>query len=1463
MLRRVVAFKTLFGCPCASIGTTFCVANQTQPFSSNYNDSNRHKTQSYYSNRSGAQHQHAVKSSSGSMARTLTYKEGKEFKEAASTTHRKSYDTNSGEGECERNDQTDNYEKMIQFRNVKNQHKDFIRPKSQRPSFKNTMAQSNAKTIIQAPMNELEGGNRPLQEGHVSLDDGETDVTKIYSNDEVHHLVEGSDTKKGALRVSTNKIDDDILNLLETPEERAGIALSERTFETHGDAIVANKSRSEDKLTVCSQDAECIDTEDETDSFASLRQQPFFSELLRCVEKNMMRYRKEIRQTNRYSRELINDCVRPLLQLTDFPFTAHKLTELTNCINPIILRRSLADYSACKRLHIYRSEDTELLLDWSIEDFLRRRYESIHLSWERVDVVYRRFGWNSEMISDRDCLLYFAEFSEFVELAELEMTVNGKPRAILILDPVAQAEKRPIPSSKLLIRRRPSADVEPSVTESVRLMGVPAMANKTVQDYKGYRQYPHNRESVSGMFEAVEKAAEEVEGDEATKFSHAIDSVPHLKQAIQPIGRVVREFSIGKVVSTDKTQQQSVIRHQEGPTDGVDDEQASDQRGSSLNASPDTYDSELHESLSNAYHKNKVEVTMLRRRLLNTSNPDEVAEIQARLMNSRKELNRLIDQLRHMRQLKQALKQEQDNNKMNENVASKDGSTGLSASSGQPNFPEAPEHDFSKNASAAEDIEDDDDIDISKELKEFEAEVSASVMNATTTIPKGEGNKSAEASAEHKNWNRRAVTTIEEGDNDQESRDLQDSTENDISNTVGSEEETENHWCSAHEMSAEAEEEASCEASHKPPTSLPSSFTHSESKVNYNQMSATSHSEELLQLCEEVSSAANNAREELKEILRQKSLQEAAMARQVQAATNKVSTLEERLSELRSSYQKACETEAQEAAAAKAKAAEEELRRQREIRQAELARQREQARLAQLEAQKALDQQKAAEEAVLAAERQLQEVRARFGLTKQGTDVSENAQEAEAFTSGPTDVEKSIQPPNVSGISMTRATTASEPSSNTKEADISVPASGSGSFFMCTPEQYDGMQLAAARLRIEVASLEKQMEQEGEEDDETLMTVLAASRADLEELDSCISSVQMHASWAAERDAKREREIRAKDADSTMESREIQNKIAQKRFEISLFERRLHHATERSVINKLEQGIIEARRQISRLRMEQDRLRRNGENEFGLPPSISIARALEDEVKGDAEGVEEGGDLSASECPEASSGGASDNGKDAAGELDDEVDSAVQETSAAQGIDDEAESDLDPVAAFDSQNFEHEVKDRPTAKAPAEERPKPATTWGNPLIDADPETQRLHLRLESMLRDIQHLQDNISHQESSSSYDEDEAEAVLLEMRRKLSELLRLRDDVQRRLVEATSGGKGRQDSHSNSATRDAPHTPPEPPLVASRMTSSIVSSGFKTPSIPIPHLQSERIRIASATKKLQRSTLKGKGRKH
>ncbi|EPY17236.1 hypothetical protein STCU_10739 [Strigomonas culicis] len=167
---------------------------------------------------------------------------------------------------------------------------------------------------------------------------------------------------------------DDVLRALEIPEEGDDdeVPSSYKASEEDERTLV----RAEDNKNRVAAMEEEDEAEEEGDaSMKVVREHPFFKDLVTRLNKDMIRFRKDIRVSGRYNAEVINTCVRPLLQLTDYPFTAVQIAHLANAINPAVLKSSLSDLHACRRLHLYRSRDTELLLDWSVEDFLRRRYE--------------------------------------------------------------------------------------------------------------------------------------------------------------------------------------------------------------------------------------------------------------------------------------------------------------------------------------------------------------------------------------------------------------------------------------------------------------------------------------------------------------------------------------------------------------------------------------------------------------------------------------------------------------------------------------------------------------------------------------------------------------------------------------------------------------------------------------------------------------------------------------------------------------------------------------------------------------------------------------------------------------------------------------------------------------------------------------------------------------------------------
>lgn len=1283
-----------------------------QAFSSNYKDvGSSYKRPITYSSRSGAHRRPERQSTCGITPTASTATEDQGCSEDVQESVAESAGTPQ--------------------RNVKNNYSDLFKPRREPISFKSNFMGDAVEPMNQSPppaarTQTTTSYKRPTT--HAEAEDAmEDDVTRIYSQDEVRSLVRSKASPGGA--------DDGVLKALDEDSEEGELVT--RIYEPKDDnKFMAN----EDTDNKSSGHRDYVEEEGDEDEVVhdhgldSIRQHPFFSDLIRRVERNAMRYRKEISRTGRYSPELVNDCVRPILQLTDFPFTTRQLGELTSSINPITLKSSLPDLRAGRRLQLYRSPDTDLLLDWSNEDFLRRRYESIHLSWECMDVVYRRFAWSPELISDRDCLLYFSAFQEYVELAEMETDASGRLNAVPITDPVERAERSPVPANRLLIRRRQCPETEPSVTESVRLMGTPALSTHT----KRHSQQ-HGTDSVADLFDAVERSADEVSGGTAIKLAHGMDSVRSLRQAVNPAGRSVKEFSVRRVGADDGERREQGRRA--GATVLEGSARKSDQGAS--------FDENAYKALSSSYHKTKVDVAMLRRRLLRTDNADLVSALQEKLTRTRRDLNRISEELRRMRDLRRIDEEGITANNAAEE-ADDDGedlNVGFAVPSSQPQYSEAPEFSPSKNWQAAED---DDDIDISKELGEYDAQRLVQPAAPTDAF-----------AAEQ----------------------------------------------------AEVEELSDGDVATPPIPSAPS-------KAQQVRLAAMSRSEELALRCEELSLAAKDACERFDRVMKEKTEQEAATARRVRAAMDKVEKTKEVLQATRAAHKRAVEAEARELVEAKARAVEEELRIQRERRQSVVDRQREKARIAQREAQRALERQKEAEaealERELELERKLQQVRAELRAVGQVTQVVE-AEPTAATVEAHREPEAPVPQPNKAPRVAVSPTPSQPVSDSPTVPTAAAPTVSSGCSFMCTPEQYDGMALAANRLRAEVGALEKQMETEGDEDDETLMAVLAASRADLEELDDCILSVQKHAPWAAEHDANREKEERSRDDAQDNTAQRLQKQIEHQRFQINLLEKRMQHTTQRNVISKLEQGIVQARRDISRIRIEQDRHRRSGQDQFGLPSSISMAEALAEEVQQtemerDTEAV-------------MHSTKKSDSADASAVEDAEEVEGiAVGAASAGNHVNMDGDTE--------GENCSDEW--RPALAASADEASVPS----NSAVE-EQEAHQIRQRLDSMLSDIQNLQESIIHQENSSDYDD---EAVLVAMKQKLSQLLKLRDDVQRHLVDSTKPTTTPVASSSATTTRQRP----------------VVDSG----RVPVAMRSRTEVRVGPMSKRLRRFA-QSTGRRH
>lgn len=1269
----------------------------------------------------------------------------------------------------------------------KNHYPEYYKTKKdERLSFTSNFREPDMKPILEAAAT---APKKPLPQRRASVADADlddTDVTRIYSKEEVRNMGKQAEpaTPAAAAAAPAGEVmaaaSDDVLDLLSS--EDAAPASSAPTAEA--DAVA--------------------DDADDVDEFAEIRSHPFFMDMLRRVERNMIRFRKETRSLGRYSVEAVNECVRPLLQLTDYPLTATQLSHLSHSISPAVLKSSLRDRSACRRLQLYRSQDTDLLLDWSVEDFLRRRYESVHLSWEPMDVICRRFGWTPEMLSERDYLLYFSAFPTYVEMAELQTGANGEPKAVPITDPVARAAEGPIPAHRLLLRRTASAEAEPSLTESIRLMGSAAV-NTPVKGKKAQRMRQHGGDSVSDYFAAVESAANEVDGEAAVKLAHAAETVPPLRQASHPGGRTIREFSLPKSHAAPSKPSGSSSGGSSGGGSGSGPTPAP----SGTSASPaavtaqqsgdaELFDQKKFEALSNAYHNAKVENSLLRRRMLATDSVDKAQELQAELAKGRREVTRMEQELERMRELKRYAA-----------AAGKTATSGFHVPRGLPQYAEAPEFDGaakSKNASA---VEDNDDDEIEQALRDFKEEEELvmhgkavpSVAYTTTTIAAPtaaddadeyeevevevddeEGDLTAAedvAAAE-------AATVVEDIAAATAEADVPEAPEEKAEKVAAATTTTTTAATAAaptlrtqsqqqHDRAWQAELEAAVEQQEEAEMEEEEDFS-----ATLNDTTATTNPatrlEQLASLHDRLSSAADRARRYLTNVETRRLEVLEKLDTQLADASKKVGKLEAQLEAVEEEQTALHDAVAREAAERKAREVEAQLQAQREQRMAVLAQQRERARLAQEEAARALERQKKAEQEALAMEEELQEklraVQSRLRSLKDGdeaaaleqhsaahratTTTTTTAQAAETVEEEDREVARAASSASsrANAFSATAAPAAAAEVEDEADAEAELSASPvSAGQFMCTPEQYDGLHLAADRLKKEIAALEAQMEEEGDEDDETLMAVLAASRADLEELEECVASVQANATWAAARDAKRAKEHQLSAQVADTEAHRLQSAIDNHRFQISLLEKRLHHTSQKAVMAKLKDKMTQNRKAISQLRQEQDRLRRAGRDALGLPASVSIAETLANEGK-------EAEDAKLAEEEHAAAAEESD-------KVIPEEEDATEATVAA--AEDEAADEL--AASTEAQSS--------TSASTGSQRTAMSSS------DAD----KLRLRLDSMVGDIQHLQDSIEAQERTSDYDDEETAVVLQEMKEKLSQLLRLRDQVQRALLEESVNG--------------------------------------------------------------------------
>ncbi|RNF01637.1 hypothetical protein TraAM80_06870 [Trypanosoma rangeli] len=1139
--------------------------------------------------------------------------------------------------------------------------------------------------------------NRVTSKGNNDEDDDvEDDVTKIYSHDEVE-TENGmtTDTRRarsksvvvanapsrssaGELNNDDDNMEDDVAEVYTSPiRSKEPYNVGKMTsvhftdneecnmlgrVETHDDEVGQGiESEKEHEADVDEEESECMEGKDE---FKNVKNHPFFADLLRRMEKNATRQRQQIKSAGCYSLEAINRCLRPLLQLTDYPFTVRQLHHMAPFLYSNLLRRSLSDLKACRRLHVYRSAETDVILDWSVEDFLRRRYESIHLSWEPVKIVMMRFGWNQEVMTDRDCLLYLSKFRDYIELAELELSAgDDKPKALPIDDAERTAEQRPIPVSKLLIRRKVTEDTEPSVTEAIRLMGTPALSKPA----KSRRANVSEKDSVEGTFERIQREASSVDGDEEAKLQHAIDATPFLRQASHPSGRCVREFSLGKGQNTVISESPSAASARLESHSFDEDRRA--------------YTPESYEALANAYHKKKVEASQIRRRLLNTDSIDQASELQEKLAAAQKEIPRLRGQLEKMRQLRRTER------------ADAPGRLPTSLSNAK-NYTHAEELSTKGKGATSVDMN----------AKDIQGEKSALMTSSLFT-------RLDQAKQQQREQPTKNYDAAEDKLGDEEASD----------------------------------QTAECGAE--------------------KCLSAHCNTVSPLKEIEVLSSAALMLRREIESLQEKRRLDEGLLLNKLEEAIHTLLKIEDTIKSVsqreakeaeqkKLEMQKSEETERQmrrEHAEARARALEEELLRKREERVKIIGKQREEARQAQREAELALQRQKQAEQAAVEAEAELE----RTLQEAKSMIWNEGANEEPKCSGAQTPLTKVAESPTIHETFPQACESASKVVPNTS-SNISFSTEPA-----CTPDQYDGLCLGAERLHKEITELERQMENEGDEDDMTLMAVLATSRSDLEELEDFIRVVRRREAWAAERDRIRKEDRERQARERGKHSNDLQEKIDAIRFQILLMEKRLQHATERNIVTKLEQGIINNRREINRLRIEQDRLRRSGHHADAsgicIPSSISIAEALAHEEAKDAEvGLDEP-EHDAEEVDAAYTQGAADVYETAVeGEGEKNGTDKLESVNDVANATTEEEYDASEDVAADTLNSQAET-----------------------LEDDQKELQQLTGRMKGILEDIKYLEENIASQEDGD--DAKVTAASLAELQKKLRQLLEMRDAIKNR----------------------------------------------------------------------------------
>lgn len=1350
------------------------------------------------------------------------------------------------------------------------------------------------------------------------------------------------------------------------------------------------------------------DQRDSVDPFRNVRNHSFLRELVQRIQKEMPPTRSAYET---YSKDVVNLYIRPLLQLVDKAFTVDQLHQLAEKINPSVLRDTLRSETAQRAYHVFFSAKLGTILDWSVEDFLRRRYESIHLSWEPMEVVAKRFNWSAETMTNSDILVYLSKFDHLIELARTEM-INGKPKALPIRNPLELARRGGISPSVLLIRRKPGEYTEPSLTESIRLMGSSSLTSPSSKSTRSRRMI--SKDSVPGVFRAVEESVgvDDVLFASSGKVRRAIDTVSPTRQAHHPAGRMIKEFSLGRrdiatpssnsispLSSSFSSKTSDVGSYSNYPRNSAEKkgpqerEENDDEEKGTPNTSFNQYE---FDNLCGVYHRRKVEISLLRRRLSNITSSDQAAMLQERLTIAKKELNTVGEQLKVLRALKDELKSPRggalksgtatvtasttttSTTSFRNTETKGQGMERMTPATGSSYLPEdpverTPTPSSSKNDNAAADqeeeeveaVEEEDEGEVEDmtaqeaESEEEEGMISSiSLEDELSDVPPSgvfsnaspddeeemmecEGFTSEKESAaaelaanaakefeddeieqrvreedplldDHEEYasrvTRRAAAsrsvrvleeetedydTMQELERAEEELEMEGSTPSVDATVEGTEEELQEQTDAAPLESCEDEvgEKSVGYASFEQDGAHPGAEEVDVEEDCHAVQELVCEEDQLRQKMEATQRVLEQTTREwlalekrMKEALDLHStrlLQFEKELESVREREERVRSVEERLTREEVEYSALRDAEE------RARAAEEKLEAEREA-----------TRKAQEAARLAHERQLQAEQAVLEYEKvRMEGEESRSSLSASSPVVHDTT----SFTTLNTcteDTENLYE--NSSSSEATATTTSSSSSGLLKDGSETAPtekesaeigpsasdvplmtkradSSYSVSDFMCTPEQYDGLHFAAKRLRREIAALEQEMEDGDAEDDETLMSVLAASRADLEELEECITSVQHNADWAAASDVARERSESENLFSISPAARALQEAIDTHNFNLTLLEKRLHVATQRGVISKLEQGIVHARRELSRLRREQERLRRLGDTDVFVAPSdreqitskgkgaasctaaAHLAEKAEEEVDQreveDEEGVEassrtdaydfteevleeevevEEEDLAASEEKAAEEYTAND--EETVEEIEEETTMSTTPLSsltASQEVSQkDSEMELKSLNCFNElkemtrdlfEDFEtHTDEDlRSTAEEEEEEEEMKYE-----------EAVTLKRHLDTMVSDIQNLQRTIRMQGGDGS--DEESATVMTDLKEKERQLLQIREDVVRRLQEGKNDSVDEAEAVEEAPIPSTVVAPRTPHVDGSTMLSSSAMTMEGSPK-PIP----------------------------